>query len=179
MRVLTCEEALGAAARREAGVPLGPDEGAALEAHLARCAACREAVDAQAVVSAVLATRPVSPLPEGFVRRLEARLAAERGWLGLADWRAWTLRFAPVAAAAAVVAMLASALAVGRGAPDAAAPVSLAAVIDAWVAGDRPGGRPAASVLWQSAAADDAVLLTVLTASPEDPIVEPGEAGGR
>lgn len=179
MRRLTCDEAIAFLLRPEEAGALTPDERGALDAHLADCASCREGVDAQALVSAVLAARPVSPVPDGFAERLAARLSAERGWVGLADWQAWTLRLAPVAAAWGLVAFFAGGVASGRWTAEPTAPVSLAAVIEEWAGGGRAGGRAAASVLWQAPSPDDAVLLTLLTAAPDDPIAESAEAGGR
>jgi hypothetical protein len=123
--------------------------------------ACREAADAQLAVATVLRSRPVSPLPAGFAERVAARLAVESGWLGLADWRVWTFRFAPLAAATAIVVLV-----LGGGAGPTG--FSLASLVETWTAGDSSSGRPAASLFLENDVPGDALLLTVLTEGPDD-----------
>jgi hypothetical protein len=41
-----------------------------------------------------------------FLARVNARIDETAGWLGLADFRVWTLRLVPAAAAIAVIAIL-------------------------------------------------------------------------
>lgn len=60
----------------------------ALAAHLETCKMCQAEWEAMQFVSQLLAERPMVPAPDGFVERLEARLAAEkaadrRGILGV------------------------------------------------------------------------------------------------
>lgn len=179
MRALTCDDALELLARREESGGLEPGDAARLGEHLTACAACRDLVDAQSPVAAVLGSRPVSVVPVGFDERLAARLAAERSWVGLADWRVWTFRLAPLAAAAALAAFVWPGPARETRAGETAPVASLTAVMETWATGEGAGGRPAASILWQTEAPDDTVLLTVLTAAPDDPMAEPAERGGR
>lgn len=77
-----------------------------LEAHLADCEACRQVLADQTRVYDALAATPMVTPQADFAARVNARIDESEGWLGLADFRAWTLRLAPVAAAAALVAML-------------------------------------------------------------------------
>lgn len=79
---------------------------ARLEAHLASCATCRDALETQRAVASVLRTRPADRVSPGFSNRLAVRLDEASGWFGIADWRAWTLRLAPVAAALALATVL-------------------------------------------------------------------------
>lgn len=123
--------------------------------------------DDDAAVAAALRSRPDAALPPGFADRLAARLEEERGWIGLADWRAWTFRFAPAAAALLAVA----ALVAGRTDDE---PPSLSAVAESWAAGDGDG-RPATSVLWQPEVSADSLLQMILTAGPDD-VVDEGSA---
>jgi len=59
-------------------------------------------------VAVALAARPRDPIPADFLARVNARIDAEErgsGWLGVADFRVWTLRLAPVTAVVAVIAL--------------------------------------------------------------------------
>jgi hypothetical protein len=62
--------------------------------------------DEQTLVAAVLASRPETRVSADFIARVNARIDETAGWLGLADFRAWTLGLAPAAAAIALVAVL-------------------------------------------------------------------------
>lgn len=130
-----------------------------------------ESDDAQAAVVAVLRSRPASAVPAGFAERVAARLTAEGGWLGLADWRVWTFRLAPVAAALALVAVLA-------GSRAAESTFSLTSVVETWAAGDRASGRPAASLFWQADVPGESLLVTILTSGPDEAL-ETGSAAGQ
>lgn len=78
-----------------------------LDAHLTGCAACRRLLDDQVVVRSMLAAAPVPEPSEEFLARVNAAIDAEdAGWLALVDFRAWTLRLVPAAAAVALVALL-------------------------------------------------------------------------
>jgi anti-sigma factor RsiW len=74
-----------------------------LAAHVAGCAACREALDEQALAHAALAARPVTRASAGFADRVAAEIARD-GWFDVFDFRRLTWRLAPVAAATAVAA---------------------------------------------------------------------------
>jgi hypothetical protein len=62
----------------------------------------------QDLVAATLASAPPPEVSPAFLARVNARIDAENqaGWFGLLDFRAWTLRLAPIAAAIAIVALL-------------------------------------------------------------------------
>jgi anti-sigma factor RsiW len=79
---------------------------AMLDAHLEVCAACRMSLDDQIAVRAWLTKTPDAVVPEGFRDRVRARIAEDEGVFGVADFRLWTLRLAPLAALLAVVAWL-------------------------------------------------------------------------
>ncbi len=127
--------------------------------------------DAQAAVAAVLRSRPASGVPAAFAGRLSARLTAEGGWLGLADWRVWTFRLAPVAAALVVAAIL-------FGSRASESSFLLASVVETWAAGDRTDGRPATSLFWQADVPGESLLLTVLTSGPDEAL-ETGSTAGQ
>ena len=137
---------------------------AALAEHLRTCAACREVADAQAEVAAILRSRPASVPPAGFAARVSARLEAERGWLGLADWRRWALGLAPVAAV-----LVAAAVWFGADTRSDTV-VSLATVVESWASGEATPGASATAILWRADVSGDAMLSTVLTSGPDDPL---------
>ena len=83
---------------------------AEIETHLRSCETCRLALDAQRDVATALRARLESGAAPGFVSRVSARIDREdadrAGVLGLANWRAWTVGLAPVAAALMLMAYL-------------------------------------------------------------------------
>src|SRR5690606_9506478 len=92
----------------------------------------------------------VSP---AFRAELAARLG-QPDLLGLADWRAWTMRLAPAAAALVVAALYA-----------AMSPGSAALTLDEWAA--LTAGRDSeAALLWQADATTDSVLQEMLAVEP-------------
>ena len=62
--------------------------------------------DDQRFVASVLASMPLPDVPADFVSRVNARIDETAGWFGLADFRLWTLRLAPMAAALALIGVL-------------------------------------------------------------------------
>ena len=62
--------------------------------------------DEQRFVASVLASMPPPAVPAAFLSRVNARIDETAGWFGLADFRLWTLRLAPMAAALALIAVL-------------------------------------------------------------------------
>jgi len=123
---------------------------AELDAHLEGCASCRAALDTQRAVSAWLRMRPADRLSPHFASRLAARLDDASGWFGIADWRRWTLRLAPVAAALALATYL------GLGAT-----ASTPATIEEWTLGTSEAS--AESMLWDSGVTAESVMDTMLT----------------
>ena len=130
---------------------------ARLEAHVASCAACQEAWTSQQAVARLVRARPSIDVPPGFAARVAARLEEPVTWLGLAEWRAWTWRLAPVACGLFVVATL-----VGNRTTDTAARVSTARDVTVASARASSDARPEA-VLWEDGVTEDQLLLTVLT----------------
>ncbi len=59
----------------------------------------------QALIAAALASIPPPDVPADFVTRVSARIDESEGWFGVADFRAWTLRLAPLAAGLGLIAM--------------------------------------------------------------------------
>ena len=159
---MRCDEVEPLLFRRVAG-RLEGDEGRRLERHLGQCEACRETIEAQRSVSAVLSARPVAEAPLGFVSRVMTHLVAAPGWLDVLNWRVWTFRLAPVAAVLVVVAAL------GFGPTEAAAPLEFSDLVAAWVAEEDAETLSAFSLLWQEEVTDDTLLEAVLTADPDEP----------
>lgn len=60
----------------------------------------------QIQIAALLASMPPPEVSADFVSRVNARIDETAGWFGLADFRVWTLRLAPLAAALALIAVL-------------------------------------------------------------------------
>lgn len=123
---------------------------AELRQHLDSCSACREALEVQRGVAAWLRSRPADVPSPQFAVRLSSRLDQMSGWFGIADWRAWTLRLAPVAAALA----LATYLGLGSAAQST---ISL----DDWISRATDGTE--AAVLLQPDMTADSVVETMLT----------------
>jgi len=161
--MLSCDRTAPLLARLADG-DLGDDERAALAAHLDGCAQCRAEAGAQQAVVAVLRARPEAPVPMGLAARIAAEVTLEAGWLGVANWRGWSFRLAPVAAGL----MLAAFLWGGRVAAPAAEPAgSLAPIVETWLMGEADG-LPATSVFWQEDITADTLLATVLRSAPDD-----------
>lgn len=123
---------------------------AQVDAHLEGCASCRAALDTQRAVSAWLRMRPAARLSPHFASRLAARLDDASGWFGIADWRVWTLRLAPVAGALALGTYL------GLGAT-----TQPPATIDEWTLGTSESSTE--SMLWDSGVSAESVMETMLT----------------
>lgn len=133
-----------------ASAMLDAETRAQVDAHLTGCASCRAALESQRAVSAWLRTRPVDRLSPHFASRLAARLDEASGWFGIADWRRWTLRLAPVAAALVLATYL------GLGATASTPPT-----VEEWTLG--PSESSAESLLWDSDVSAESVMETMLT----------------
>lgn len=175
---MTCEQAEPLLARAADGT-LDPRRLATLAGHLETCPDCRAALETQRAVRAAVAARTDRPPSPGFTARVLAALperqpaAAALGWLDALNWRAWTLRLAPVAGALFVAAALGagpSAEANTEGAVDFAELAAAWAADDGGSEADRASdpGIEAVTALWQdeSEVTDD-VLIELLAASPE------------
>ena len=104
----------------------------------------------QALIAAALASIPPPDVPADFVARVSARIGESEGWFGVADFRAWTLRLAPLAAGLGLIAMLW---------PGATARTT-SSVSTATQAADF---SPASPADWQQDVSADALLAAALT----------------
>jgi hypothetical protein len=106
----------------------------------------------QDLVAATLASMPPPDVKGDFVARVNARIDETAGWLGLTDFRVWTLRLAPAAAALALVAVFWSA-------PSAVTPTTASSVS----AAPSATFSPASLSDWQSDVSSDAMLEAALS----------------
>jgi predicted anti-sigma-YlaC factor YlaD len=133
-----------------------------LDAHLAVCEACRLVLDDQRHVARVLHARPQAAVPSDFATRLGARLDAEsQDWLSIANWRAWTVAVAPIAAALMLVAWLGG---VATTQPQAARSAATAETFETWAESAAPGDQAA---VFLESSTGDLLLEAVLTGAPE------------
>ena len=175
---MKCEQAESLLVRAADGT-LDLDRQAEVDRHVAVCAACRESLDAQHTARALLAARPAAALRPGFATRVMANLPAQEpagavddaavaagDWLELLNWRAWTVRLAPVAATL----MVAAALGIGPTTngtfetSETTEAITFTDLAAEWAADD--GADDAATRLWQNAAGEenDELLLDLLLA---------------
>jgi len=157
--MLTCADAEPLIAR----LVDGHEADAALASHLERCEACRAALADQGEVRARLRGRPPVRVSATFASRLAERIEQHRaqGWLGLANWRAWTVGLAPLAGALVLMAYLGSG---SQAAEPTATPASTPAssiAVDGWPSSSTP--RTPASMLMQSGSSGEVLLEAVLT----------------
>lgn len=129
-----------------------------LQRHLETCEPCRAALETQALVARTLRARAESAAPGDFASRVAARLdAGQGGILDLANWRAWTVGLAPVAAALVFVAYLG----VGTTTTESAGTTAETATFETWASAS--AGTTPAAVFLQPSASSDQLLETVLT----------------
>jgi hypothetical protein len=114
--------------------------------------------DDQALVAAVLASMPPQDVPADFLSRVNARIDETAGWLGLADFRVWTLRLAPAAAALALVALLWPGTATTTPSPSSSSNTAAPA----------PNFTPASATDWQQDITGDALLDAALHTPARD-----------
>jgi hypothetical protein len=89
---------------RAADGALDPADRVLLEEHATSCAGCGKALAEQEMVRSVLGELPFHDVSPGFAARVRARIEPRPGVFGLVNWRAWSLRLAPVAALLALLA---------------------------------------------------------------------------
>ena len=142
---------------------LGDEDRARLLQHLERWAVCREELEAQEAVAAMLAMRPTAEVPLGFTGRVIANLNPAPGWLDTVNWRGWTYRLAPVAAVLVLLAAL------GLEPTEAAEPMEFSDLVADWVVEGDSDALPAISVFLEDEVSEDALLEAVLTVNYGEP----------
>lgn len=144
---------------RAADDALESDDRAALEHHLSACAACRDALAVQRSMRGLLRSRPPMYASAAFTRDVMAMLEHEASWLDRLDFRQWTWRLAPVAAA-----LLVALWAVGPSGDAAATGMENTETVDA--------DAPVSSVLWDESVSDISLLTLMLRAGPDEGLAE-------
>lgn len=129
-----------------------------LDAHLADCATCQALLSEQRDARAWLMSRPVAPVRD-LSAAIRRTLENERPWIDRLNinWRVWSLRVTPVAAALALAAILIVRSVDSQNAADTTAASATASDATASVA----------SALWTDVSEDTLVNL-MLRASPDD-----------
>jgi hypothetical protein len=137
-------------------------------AHIDGCPSCRRALEEQREVRRLLLARPPAVVSSSFTARLSDRLGEQHDWLGLVNWRAWTVGLAPVAGALVLVAFL------GWGSktesPSTTTRTPAAAVALEW---PTASARTPASVLMQPGASGEQLLEAVLTGAVPASVGDP------
>lgn len=136
---------------------------AALDAHLRECAACRAALTDQRAVRDAFTARPPLRAQPDFAIRVAAAIEADRSWLDRLDFRVWTWRLVPVAAALSLVTWV---VIHGAGATTTT-PASTgtdSASIDA--------DLPVSAALWDESVSDTTLLSLMLRASANDKLAD-------
>jgi|SRR5688572_6297517 len=132
-------------------------EEARLNEHLKDCASCRAALADQRAMRELLRELPVDGARLGFDTRVMAAIRAEvagrsASWMDTLDFRRWTWRLVPVAAALAIASFL------------IAAPVQETTV----VASNGTDDLPVSAAWWSESVSGSSLLSLMLTANPDD-----------
>lgn len=151
-----CERYIGLLVRAADGA-LGETEQSQLDAHLASCSGCAEAVQSQRVARAALSSWVPMPVSPEFAARVLSRLDEQRSWFDRWDFRRWTWRLAPLASGFAIAALLV----VSR--PDLAS-----ATLDETMS---VGDDTVAASLGSPELSQTDVLALLLTADADEPLV--------
>jgi predicted anti-sigma-YlaC factor YlaD len=131
-----------------------------LDAHLAVCEACRGELDAQREARALLVARPIVPvrdLSAAIRRQLEREASPAESWIDLFNWRAWSLRLAPVAAALVILAVFVA----GNVTATESSEVTTAAA-------DTDASASVASALYSTDVSEEALLNLLLRANADE-----------
>lgn len=157
-----CEEMMPLLVRAADG-PLADADQARLDAHVASCAACADALveqrEARVSLAALAATPVVTHVRARVLAELRAEAAAEPSWFDAFNWQRWTWRLVPVALVLAIATM---------GTPSADATTSTGAAADTSdVSAGEETGTPLSSALVAGEVAGDTLLSLMLNSSPD------------
>lgn len=153
----------------EALAEVSATERARLEAHLALCPSCTEALAGQRAMRGALMALAAEPVTTRVGTRVMATLRATPqagafSWVDALDWRRWTWRLVPVAAALALAAVSVARTDASRGS----------------VAVETAGTMPVSSALVTGEVAGESLLSLLLSAGPDEALpVAPATQGGR
>ena len=137
---------------RAADADLDPATMARVDSHVASCDACRSALDAQRAIHRLLGDADAWQASAAFESRVAAALASRVPWTEQWDWRRWTWRLVPVAAALVIAAI------VGVVQSDRSATTTATSTL------------PVSAALWTGEVSDTSVLALMLQARPSDPL---------
>jgi len=157
---------------RAAEGSLPPAEQVRLDAHLENCASCRGAFADQRAMRELLQSHPVEGARLGFDTRVMAAIRAEAearsgSWLGNLDFRRWTLRLVPVAAALALASFIIAAPASSVvSQPDTTS--GLTGEETTVVTSNSTDDLPVSSALWSESVSGSSFLSLLLTANADD-----------
>jgi predicted anti-sigma-YlaC factor YlaD len=152
-----------AAERTSSNGSAGSDEDARLSAHLEECPSCRAELADQRAMREMLQSYPVQGARLGFDTRVMAAIRAEAdsgasSWLGSLDFRRWTWRLVPVAAALALASIMVNRADVTTQAGDET-------TLGATASTD---SLPVSSALWSESVSESSLLSLMLTANVDD-----------
>ena len=128
-----------------------------LDRHVATCAGCREALAAQQGVRTVLVNRPSATAPLDFQQRVQSAIRAAAPD---PDFRRWSWRLLPVAAALAI------------GAFGVARQTRVVTVTPTAVERTADSTATVSSSLWSDSMSDTSVLSLMLHASADDSLAD-------
>ena len=148
--------------------PQGPQDprgdAARLTAHLSECASCRATLADQRAMRERLQGYPVEGARWGFDTRVMAAIRAEAegraaSWLDNLDFRRWTWRLVPIAAALAVASAVITQTDTTAGQVDGDTTLTANVSTDA---------LPVSSALWSESVSESSLLSLMLTANADD-----------
>jgi anti-sigma factor RsiW len=131
----------------------------ALDRHLTTCDNCRAALAAQTLVRTSLQLRPALEASPAFYARVTSAMRAPASWVDSLDFRRWTWRLAPVAAALVIAVVAFAGLSMRTDTTASSAEIQTASIA---------GDQPVSSALWSSSMSDDSVLSLMLRANADD-----------
>lgn len=152
----SCEPLIPLILRSADGARLSDSEQAELDAHVTACSECRAALRDQTAVRHLLREVELTPAPRDFASRVRERAAPGTNLIDLFNWRAWTLRLAPLAALLALIAWYPT----GAASPTTSdTNQTLPAALDEWAGGQ---AQVAGGLLISASSDRDALLAAAL-----------------